>query len=140
LGANGTNTQYRVTIFAYRDCSPNDGGVPFDNEVGLCVYNENKSLYTSYKAKLISEKSVDPVGNTACPEVAKACLKQGVYEVNITLPNSTTGYHLKWSNILRIYSAIGNRQQFAIVFGFACAIYLCGRYYHNSESGIGYRR
>ncbi|MEY4709444.1 MAG: hypothetical protein RIS28_576 [Bacteroidota bacterium] len=101
LGANGTNTQYRVTIFAYRDCSPNDGGVPFDNEVGLCVYNENKSLYTSYKAKLISEKSVDPVGNTACPEVAKACLKQGVYEVNITLPNSTTGYHLKWERCCR---------------------------------------
>lgn len=101
LGANATNTQFRVTIFAYRDCSPTDGGVPFDTEVGLCVYNDNKTLNTSFKVKLISEKTVNPVGNTACPEVAKACLKQGIYEVNITLPNSTTGYHLKWERCCR---------------------------------------
>ena len=101
LGANGTNTQYRVTIYAYRDCSPADGGIQFEKKVGLCVYNENKSLYTTFEASLISEKSVDPVGNTACPEVAKACLKQGIYEVNITLPNSTTGYHLKWERCCR---------------------------------------
>lgn len=101
LGSNGTNTQYRVSIYAYRDCSPVDGGVQFEKKVGLCVYNENKSLYTTFEANLISEKSVDPVGNTACPEVAKACLKQGVYEVNITLPNSTTGYHLKWERCCR---------------------------------------
>ncbi len=101
LGTNGTNTQYRVTIFAYRDCSPADGGIQFEKKVGLCVYNENKSLLTTFEASLISEKSVDPVGNTACPEVAKACLKQGVYEVNITLPNSTTGYHLKWERCCR---------------------------------------
>lgn len=101
LGSNGTNSQYRVNIYSYRDCSPLDGGVPFDLEVGLCVYNDNKTLYTSYKAKLISEKSVNPVGNTACPEAAKACLRQGVYEVNITLPKSTTGYHLKWERCCR---------------------------------------
>ena len=101
LGSNGSNSQYRVNIYTYRDCSPLDGGVKFDTEVGLCVYNDNKTLYTSYKAKLISEKSVNPVGNTSCPEVAKACLKQGVFEVNITLPNSTTGYHLKWERCCR---------------------------------------
>lgn len=101
LGSNGTNTQYRVNIYAYRDCSPSDGGIQFEKKVGLCVYNENKSLYTTFEASLVSEKSVDPVGNTACPEVAKACLKQGVYEVNITLPNSTTGYHLKWERCCR---------------------------------------
>lgn len=101
LGSNATNTQYRVTIYAYRDCSPADGGIQFEKKVGLCIYNDNKSLYTTFEASLISEKSVDPVGNTACPEVAKACLKQGIYEVSITLPNSTTGYHLKWERCCR---------------------------------------
>ena len=101
LGSNGSNSQYRVNIYTYRDCSPLNGGIKFDSEVTLCVYNDNKTLFTSYKAKLISEKSVNPVGNTSCPEVAKACLKQGVYEVNITLPNSTTGYHLKWERCCR---------------------------------------
>ena len=101
LGSNATSTQYRVTIYAYRDCSPSDGGIQFEKKVGLCIYNDNKSLSSTAEASLISEKSVDPVGNTSCPEVAKACLKQGVYEVNITLPNSTSGYHLKWERCCR---------------------------------------
>ncbi len=101
LGTSGTNSQFRVTIYAYRDCSPTDGGVPFDAEVGLCIYNDNRTFYNSYKAKKVSEKSVNPVGNTACPEVAKACLKQGIYEVNITLPSSLSGYHLKWERCCR---------------------------------------
>jgi len=33
LGSNGTNSQYRVNIYSYRDCSPLDGGVKFDTEV-----------------------------------------------------------------------------------------------------------
>ena len=41
------------------------------------------------------------VQTCALPILAKACLKQGVYEVNITLPNSTTGYHLKWERCCR---------------------------------------
>ncbi len=103
LGTNGTNTQYRVTLFVYRDCT-RDGTsdeVPFDDDIDLCVYSGNKSFYTSYRIKLLNSKKVQPVGNTNCPEVASACLEQGVYETTISLPNSSTGYHLKWERCCR---------------------------------------
>ncbi len=103
LGNNGTNSQYRVTIFAYRDCS-RDGTadeVPFDDDIKLCVYRGNKRYYSDYTIKLLSRKKVDPVGNTNCPEIASACLEQGIYETTLVLPNSTTGYHLKWERCCR---------------------------------------
>ena len=94
--ASGYN--YRVTIFAYRDCS---GTVEFDNQIGLCIYNNNKSFYKQVDIKILSKKKVDPVGNTACPELAKACLEQGIYQTTITVPASSTGYHLKWERCCR---------------------------------------
>jgi gliding motility-associated-like protein len=103
LGSNGTNTQYRVTLFVYRDCT-RDGTadeVPFDDDIDLCVYSGDKKLYTTYKIKLLNRKKVQPVGNTNCPEVASACLEQGVYETTVSLPNSSTGYHLKWERCCR---------------------------------------
>ncbi len=89
---------YRVTIFAYRDCS---GSVEFDDAIGLCIYNNNKSFYKQVDIKILSRKKVDPVGNTACPELAKACLEQGIYQTTITVPASSTGYHLKWERCCR---------------------------------------
>jgi gliding motility-associated-like protein len=103
LGNNGTNSQYRVTILAYRDCAK-DGTLDeilFDDDIKLCVYRGNKRLYSDYTVKLLSRKKVDPVGNTNCPEIASACLEQGIYETTITLPNSTTNYHLKWERCCR---------------------------------------
>lgn len=103
LGTNGSSNQYRVTFFVYRDCSNDDQPDPvlFDPDIRLCVYNGNKTLYTAYMIKLLTKKKVDPVGNTNCPEVASACLEQGIYETTISLPNSTTGYHLKWERCCR---------------------------------------
>lgn len=103
LGTNGSTNQYRVTLFVYRDCSKDgtEDEVPFDDDIRLCVYTGNKRLYTTYVVKVLSRKKVDPVGNTNCPEVASACLEQGVYETTISLPNSTTGYHLKWERCCR---------------------------------------
>ena len=103
LGSNGTSTQYRVTLFVYRDCTKDGTSdeVPFDDDIDLCVYSGDKRLYTTYKIKLLNRKKVQPVGNTNCPEVASACLEQGIYETTISLPNSSTGYHLKWERCCR---------------------------------------
>ena len=103
LGTNGSITQYRVNLYAYRDCSK-DGTTderPFDDKITLCVYYENKSIYTSYSVKILSRKKVDPVGNTACPEVANACLEQGIYETIISLPVSSQGFYLKYERCCR---------------------------------------
>lgn len=104
IGSNGQNTQYRLTLYVYRDCSNDndpDRRIPFDKEITVCIYRENNVLEKSVNISLISEKSVDPVGNTSCPELANACLKQGIYEANVVVPNSTTGYKLKWERCCR---------------------------------------
>jgi gliding motility-associated-like protein len=103
LGTNGTNTQYRVTLMVYRDCAKDGTSdeVPFDPDLDLCVYTGDRKLYTTYKIKLLTKRKVQPVGNTNCPQVASACLEQGIYETTISLPNSSTGYHLKWERCCR---------------------------------------
>ena len=65
LGSNGSITQYRVNMYAYRDCSKDgtDDERPFDKVITLCVYNSDKSLYNSYDVNLLSKKKVNPVGN-----------------------------------------------------------------------------
>ncbi|MBL7812351.1 MAG: gliding motility-associated C-terminal domain-containing protein [Bacteroidetes bacterium] len=103
LGTNGTMNSYKVSLYVYRDCindnTPNE--VPFDENITLCVYTSNKRWYNSFNVKLLSKRKVDPVGNTSCPEVAKACLEQGIYETNVSLPASNGDYHLKWERCCR---------------------------------------
>lgn len=103
VGSNGSFNTYRVTLYVYRDCIKDntDDEVPFDEEIKLCVFRGTGQFYDDYTLPLRSEKSVDPVGNTSCPEVASACLKQGIYEANISVPNSSSGYHLKWERCCR---------------------------------------
>ena len=103
IGSNGSSSQYRVTLYVYRDCinDNTDNEVPFDKEITLCVYNSNRTYYDSRNINLVRSTKVDPVGNTTCPEVKSACLDQGIYETTITLPNNSTGYHLKWERCCR---------------------------------------
>ena len=103
IGTNGSSSQYRVTLYVYRDCinDNTDNEVPFDKEITLCIYNSNRSYYDNKTIALIRSQKVDPVGNTTCPEVKSACLDQGIYETTLTLPNNSTGYHLKWERCCR---------------------------------------
>jgi len=103
IGTNGSSSQYRVTLYVYRDCinDNTDNEVPFDKQITLCIYNSNRSFYLSKTVDLIKSQKVDPVGNTTCPEVKSACLDQGLYETTVTLPNNSTGYHLKWERCCR---------------------------------------
>lgn len=104
VGQNGTSTTYRVRLYVYRDCSKDgtDNEVPFDKFITVCVYNRgNNELVEDYTIGLASETSVDPVGNTDCPELANACLKRGIYDGQIVVPNSSVGYKLKWERCCR---------------------------------------
>ncbi len=103
LSDNGSATQYRVTIYAYRDCTKDgtNNEVPFDAEIGLCIYDGSKKLFQSKTVKLLSKSKVKPVGNTNCPEVTQTCLEQGIYQTNISLPRSNSGYFLKWERCCR---------------------------------------
>ena len=97
-GRSGNQVRYTVTMYVYRDCT---SAVDFDTEITLCAFYENRNLYTDYKVRLFRQTKVNPVGNTSCPELAEACLMQGVYITNITLPVSTQGFFLKWERCCR---------------------------------------
>jgi gliding motility-associated-like protein len=103
IGTNGSSSQYRVTLYVYRDCinDNTDNEVPFDKQITLCIYNSNRSYFDNRTINLVRSTKVDPVGNTTCPEVKSACLDQGIYETTVTLPNNSTGYHLKWERCCR---------------------------------------
>ena len=102
-GVSGSSSSYRVTLYVYRDCSKDGTAdeVPFDDDITVCVYKGDGDLYGSYSVPLISQKAVLPVGNPTCKEIANACLRQGVYEGNITLQNNSIGYHLRWERCCR---------------------------------------
>lgn len=104
VGQNGSFTTYRVRLYVYRDCTKDgtQNEVPFDDYITLCVYNRaNNRFVEDYTIELLSETAVDPVGNTTCPELANACLKRGIYDGQIQVPNSNVGYKLKWERCCR---------------------------------------
>lgn len=101
------NVRYKVTLTLYRDCSstggPNGTPVEFDDEISICVFDNTGSqpLRFSSVFSKTSEKKVDPLGRTDCPETKNACLRQGVYEKIIDLPRSNFGYILFWERCCR---------------------------------------
>jgi gliding motility-associated-like protein len=97
-GRVGNQVRYQVTLYVYRDCTSD---VEFDDRITLCAFFENRSFYTSYRLRLLSEKKVNPVGNTNCPELREACLMQGIYTTQITLPLSSQGFYLRWERCCR---------------------------------------
>ncbi len=95
--------RYLVTMFVYRDCAAGTDAVPFDEELTLCIFENNgpRKLHNSIIMTLDYDRKVEPIGNTNCPEVANTCLRQGRYTEEISLPNSNFGYILKWERCCR---------------------------------------
>jgi gliding motility-associated-like protein len=101
------NVRYKVRLTLYRDCNTSGGTngepVPFDDEINICVYDNfgTKNLRVAPSFSLISERKVDPLGRTDCPQTQEACLRQGIYERIIDLPRSNFGYILFWERCCR---------------------------------------
>ena len=97
-GRVANKVRYMVTIYVYRDCT---SPIDFDKEITLCAFYENRNIYEEKRVRLNRETKVNPVGNTNCPELAEACLMQGIYITSIDLPLSTQGFYLKWERCCR---------------------------------------
>ena len=108
VGVSATgNVRYLVRLTLYRDCNTSGGTngepVPFDEEIQICIFDNfgTKNLRIAPTFRLSSEKSVDPKGNPDCPENARACLRQGIYQGFIDVPQSNFGYILFWERCCR---------------------------------------
>ncbi len=111
LGSVGSFDRYQVTLYVYRDCASRGGSgggaVEFDDEITLCIF-ENLGNVSSRRRNIgdvkmdrLYDRPVDPVGNTDCPDLASACLRQAKYSETITVPKSNFGYILKWERCCR---------------------------------------
>lgn len=82
----------------YRDCT---SATPFDGAPGsqgpavLGVFEENTSNYvTQYDLTNPVITTIQPPNNPCLQNTSGACVEQGVYTIQITLPSATEGYTL----------------------------------------------
>ncbi len=94
--------RYKVTLTLYRDCDRTNS-VKFDETIDICVFENsgNRPLKTRKQFKLNTERDVDPIGRTDCPQTKDVCLKQGIYENFIDVEGSAFGYVLFWERCCR---------------------------------------
>lgn len=94
------NNSYKVTLRVYRDCF--NGQAPFDNPAMVGIYNDNGTLIQNFSASNPSITQVPPSINNPCFTAPNSvCVQEAVYVFNITVPNSTSGYHLVYQRCCR---------------------------------------
>lgn len=93
-----SGTTYEVKMTIYRDCN---SATPFDGAPGsqgpavLGVFEENTSNYvTQYDLTNPIITTIQPPNNPCLQNTSGACVEQGVYTIQITLPSTTEGYTL----------------------------------------------
>jgi gliding motility-associated-like protein len=93
-----SGTTYEVKLTIYRDCNsttPFDGTPGATTDAILGVFVENTSnLYTSVGLTNPVITTIQPPNDPCLQNTSGACVEQGVYTYNITLPDANTGYTL----------------------------------------------
>ncbi len=101
LGGN----QYQLKLVVYRDCGPsNTNNTYFDATANIAVYNVGGGLQTTVSIPLNSANVslVDITLNDPCLAVpSELCVQQAVYQANVTLPFTATGYVLSYQRCCR---------------------------------------
>jgi len=94
LGKSGSMYKYRITIDMYRDCY--NSTTPFDNSISVGIYYNNisRNYYNTEYINLTSETKIDPPsGGSTCSFKPNVCIRRGIYQQDIYLPATTTGFH-----------------------------------------------
>lgn len=102
-----SGTTYEVKLTVYRDCNSATafdgapGATPKEAAVGLFVGNTNNLVQTYDFVNPIVTTIQPPTGNPCLTNTSGACVEQGVYTLNITLPSATQGYTLIYERCCR---------------------------------------
>lgn len=99
------NGRYKVTMFIYRDCRPQENAAALDAQASIAVYRGNTqfSLVGSFFASLSSSGRIDPP-DYPCVELPPGlCVERGQYEFEITLPSwpSSQSYYIVYQRCCR---------------------------------------
>ncbi len=100
IGQNSGGTRYKIIITSYRDCK--SGSLEFADDIDICVYNRrDEILHSTFNFRRGDLERVKPLGRTDCPGSGNVCLEKTTYTDNITLPNNSFGYIVKWETCCR---------------------------------------
>lgn len=96
--------EYEITLYVYRDCSPdNTLGTGFDFSAAIGVF-ENGSLYTTLNVNMDSESVAElptPDDDPCVIVPSSVCIERATYIVTVNLPPSEFGYHLAYQRCCR---------------------------------------
>lgn len=104
IGMSGSFYHFRLTLYAYRDCS-NADAPELSTQATFGIYEHTggtESLYdtiTLFRKSLISVDAVS--GGPACKDVPYTCLQQGMYSGDINLRSSPYGYDIQYLTCCR---------------------------------------
>ena len=96
-GRSGSNYRYLITVEMYRDAFSSTSPVPFDNSIAVGIYynNTSRSRYQQEYFTLGTQTTIKPPsGGSSCAFDPNITIVKGIYQKEILLPASTTGYHL----------------------------------------------
>lgn len=104
----GNTSVYRITLTTYTDCSPTSE-IPIPEpfvHMGIYLHdpgnpNGPKTLKQAITAPLISTQLITPPLPPGCSVGLGTCITKGIYEVEVTLENSNSGYHIYYERCCR---------------------------------------
>ena len=109
LGADGNgNYQYQVTIYTYINCEASSQVQDPEAQITYGIYTHDNSnpladkvLYEQRTVNLFSNTEITPEVSDTCSTGTSACIREGVYIDNITVPFNLSGYHLVYNRCCR---------------------------------------
>lgn len=109
LGPGAGNTSvYRITLTTYTDCSPTSEIPVPEPFVHMGIYLQdlgnptgNKLLYQAITAPLVFSQTITPPLPPGCSAGLGTCIYKGIYETQVVLDHSTSGYHVYYERCCR---------------------------------------
>lgn len=96
LGGNN----YRITVKIYRDCFSD--GAAYDNPLPITVFDGAGVQIDHFTIAFPGSETLDVVFSNPCVTVpTDICVEEAIYQKDVTLPPSTTGYTLSYQRCCR---------------------------------------
>jgi gliding motility-associated-like protein len=101
------NNVYQVTLTVYRDCDPstNVNGTGFDPIVSIGIFNAGNNSFVQELSIPLSNSDIETLDlalqNPCFTVPPNVCVERAVYQANVTLPFTATGYVLTYQRCCR---------------------------------------
>ncbi len=98
-----TRMDYRITVKIYLNCN-NQSMDDFSDPAPITIYRGNGAIYDFIRndsVPLLSQADIPPDNNPCLTLPPDVCVKQGIYQYEVSLPISTESYHVTYQRCCR---------------------------------------